>query len=194
MAGDIRVLVRRGADMVEWFDDVARLRAEVFRAFPYLYEGDAEYEKHYLATYARSAGSVLVVGASTGLPLGEAEPAFQAPFLDRGIPVEEVFYCGESVLLPAFRGQGLGHRFFDEREAHARSLGGIRWTSFASVNRASDDPRRPAHYRGNDVVWTRRGYTRQPDMQVSLPWKQLGEAHESEQTLTMWLRPLEGEQ
>ena len=41
MAGDIRVLVRRGADMVEWFDDVARLRAEVFRAFPYLYEGDA---------------------------------------------------------------------------------------------------------------------------------------------------------
>lgn len=34
MAGDIRVLVRRGADMVEWFDDVARLRAEVFRAFP----------------------------------------------------------------------------------------------------------------------------------------------------------------
>ena len=121
MAGDIRVLVRRGADMVEWFDDVARLRAEVFRAFPYLYEGDAEYEKHYLATYARSAGSVLVlvlagdavVGASTGLPLGEAEPAFQAPFLDRGIPVEEVFYCGESVLLPAFRGQGLGHRFFD---------------------------------------------------------------------------------
>ena len=61
MGGDIRVLVRRGADMVEWFDDVARLRAEVFRAFPYLYEGDAEYEKHYLATYARSAGSVLVL-------------------------------------------------------------------------------------------------------------------------------------
>ena len=29
MAGDIRVLVRRGADMVEWFDDVARLRAEI---------------------------------------------------------------------------------------------------------------------------------------------------------------------
>ena len=202
MTSDVQVLVRRGPDIAEWFDAVAGLRASVFRAFPYLYEGDAEYEKHYLATYARSAGRVLVlvlagdevVGASTGLPLGEAEPAFQAPFLDRGIPVEEVFYCGESVLLPAFRGQGLGHRFFDEREAHARSLGGIRWTSFASVNRASDDPRRPADYRGNDVFWTRRGYTRQPDMQVSLPWKQLGEAHESEQTLTMWLRPLEAGQ
>jgi hypothetical protein len=44
------------------------------------------------------------------------------------------------------------------------------------------------------VFWTRRGYTRQSDMQVTLPWKQLGEAHESEQTLTMWLRPLEAGQ
>ena len=156
---------------------------------------------HFYDTYACADGKWLSVGAiepqfyallleKTGI----TDPAFQAPFLDRGIPVEEVFYCGESVLLPAFRGQGLGHRFFDEREAHARSLGGIRWTSFASVNRASDDPRRPADYRGNDVFWTRRGYTRQPDMQVSLPWKQLGEAHESEQTLTMWLRPLEAGQ
>lgn len=185
--------------MADWFEAVARLRVQIFRDFPYLYEGDADYEKHYLASYARSAGSVLVlalagdqvVGASTGLPLGDADAAFQEPFLARGVPVDEVFYCGESVLLPAFRGQGLGHRFFDEREAHARSLGGIHWTSFASVDRAQDDPRRPLDYRGNDRFWSRRGYVRQPDMKVRLPWKQVGQAHESEQTLTMWLRPLE---
>ena len=78
MTSDVQVLVHRGPDIAEWFDAVAGLRASVFRSFPYLYEGDTEYEKHYLATYARSAGSVLVlvlagdevVGASTGLPLG----------------------------------------------------------------------------------------------------------------------------
>ncbi len=34
---------------------------EVFRAFPYLYEGSAEYERKYLSTYARSPGSIFVL-------------------------------------------------------------------------------------------------------------------------------------
>ena len=199
MKSEVRVLTFRGAEMTEWLDAVARLRVEVFRNFPYLYEGDAAYEKHYLSMYTRSADSLLVlvhadgqvIGASTGLPLGDAESAIQAPFAERGIPVDGAFYCGESVLLPTFRGLGLGHRFFDEREAHARSLGDIRWTAFASVDRADDDPRRPVDYRSNDSFWARRGYVRQPDMKVRLPWKQVGETRETEQTLTMWLRPLE---
>lgn len=199
MAPAPRVLTCQGADTATWLDDVARLRCEVFRHFPYLYDGNAAYEKNYLAAYARAAGSVLVlalvddrvVGASTGLKLSDAEPAFKAPFLARGIEVAQVFYCGESVLLPAFRGLGLGHRFFDEREAHARSLGGMEWICFASVERAADDPRRPLNYRSNDAFWTKRGYVRQAEMQIRLPWKQVGEEVETEQTLTMWLRGLE---
>ena len=199
MASDVRVLTRRGAAMAEWFDAVAQLRAEVFRGFPYLYEGDAAYEKRYLATYAHTEDSLLVlvladdqvVGASTGLPLREADSAFQKAFADRGVSADDVFYCGESVLLPAFRGLGLGHRFFDEREAHARSLGSIQWTAFASVDRAKDDPRRPPDYRSNDPFWTRRGYVPQPDMKVRLPWKLVGETQEAEQILTIWLRSLE---
>lgn len=194
-----RVLTLHGEDMVKWLEDVARMRCEVFRDFPYLYDGDEAYEQQYLSVYTRSPGSVLVlalaagrvVGASTGLPLKDAEPAFQRPFQERGIPLETVFYCGESVLLPAFRGRGLGHRFFDEREAHARSLKSARWVSFASVIRAATDPRRPVGYRSNESFWSRRGYVPQPDMEVRLPWKQVGETHETEQALTMWLRPLE---
>ena len=68
MTSDVQVLVRRGPDIAEWFDTVAHLRAKVFRSFPYLYEGDIEYEKHYLSMYARSADSLLVLVLADDVP------------------------------------------------------------------------------------------------------------------------------
>ena len=195
----IAVRCVRGEELAAQLDAVAALRIEVFRAFPYLYDGDAGYERRYLSTYAQAAGSVVVlaldgehvVGASTGIPLAQDGPAFQAPFLARGIDVAKVFYFGESVLLPEYRGRGLGHAFFDAREAHARALGGIEWTAFAAVDRDPGDPRRPSGYRSNDAFWTRRGYRRQPGMTMRLAWKEIGEAGESEKPLTLWLRRLD---
>lgn len=189
-----------GADIGPWLPAVAQLRMRVFRDFPYLYEGDSDYEQRYLAAYARSPRSVFVlavdegqvVGASTGLPLADDDDAFQAPFRAAGIPVESVFYFGESVLLPEYRGQGLGHRFFDEREAHAATFGDYALTAFAAVDRAPDDPRRPSGHRDNDSFWRKRGYLRRPDLRMRLAWKELGDAGESEKTLTFWLKPLAG--
>lgn len=195
----LQVRVLRGADMTPHLADVARLRIAVFREWPYLYDGDEAYESRYLEAYPRTPDSVLVlaldgdrvVGASTGLPLAEEGAAFRAPFDGRDIAVEEVFYCGESVLLPEYRGRGLGHRFFDERETHARLLGRFHWTAFAAVDREAGDPRRPPGHRGNEAFWHKRGYERQPDMTMRLAWKELGEPQENEKPLTFWLRPLE---
>ena len=189
----------RGADIASCLDAVARLRIAVFREFPYLYDGDPGYEARYLQTYVDTPDSLCVlaldgdrvVGASTGLPLADEGPEFRQPFIDRGIPVDDVFYCAESVVLPGYRGRGLGQRFFDAREAHARALGRFRWTAFAAVDRAPDDPRRPAAARGNESLWTRRGYVRQPGMTMRLAWKEVDEVAESEKPLTFWLRPLE---
>jgi len=192
----------RGSAVVPHLDAVAALRIAVFRAWPYLYAGDAGYERDYLAAYAASPDSVFVlafdgdrvVGASTGLPLADDTEAFSRPFVERGLPVETVFYFGESVLLPPYRGLGLGHAFFDRREAHARALGRFRWTAFCAVDRALDDPRRPPGHRDHDVFWRQRGYARRPDMRMRLPWCEVppaGGALAGEDTLhdlTFWLR------
>ncbi|WP_290889077.1 GNAT family N-acetyltransferase [Arenimonas sp.] len=192
--------VRRlaGAAIGPWLDAVARLRIAVFRDWPYLYAGDFGYEQDYLRAYSRSPDSVFVlafdgdavVGASTGLPLADDTAEFQQPFLDAGRDVGEVFYFGESVLLPAYRGRGIGRRFFDEREAHARALGRFSTTGFCAVDRADDDPRRPAGYRGNESFWAGRGYVRQPGMTVRLAWQEIGEDKPTEKPLTFWLRPI----
>jgi GNAT superfamily N-acetyltransferase len=195
----IRVITCAGAAVTPYLDDLARLRMVVFRDYPYLYVGDVGYERDYLATYAASARSVFVlaidddavVGVSSGIPLAEDGEAFQQPFRERGMAIDEVFYFGESVLLKTHRGQGIGHRFFDEREAHARRLGGFRWTSFCAVERTTDDPRRPLDYRPNDVFWHKRGYQRQPAMFCQLHWKEAADAQPMSHQLRFWLRPLD---
>ncbi len=188
----------RGAEIKPWLDDVARLRVAVFRDWPYLYEGDFDFERDYLDAYVRSPDSLFVlameagqvVGASTGLPLMDDTDAFRQSFLDSAIDPEDVFYFGESVLLPAYRGRGIGHAFFDHREAHARALGRFAWTAFCAVDRDDDDARKPAGHRGNDLFWTKRGYARRPGMTMRLPWNEIGQG-EIDHALTFWLRPLE---
>lgn len=198
MSAAVRVETFVGPAVRPHLPALAGLRIAVFRDWPYLYDGDEDYEAKYLEAYARSPESLFVlafdggrvVGASSGIPLADDEAHFQAPFRARSIDVDRVFYCGESVLLPAYRGLGLGHRFFDEREAHARRLGRFGWIAFCAVDRDPSDPRRPPEARANDAFWTRRGYVRQDGMQCRLPWPEVGGAGEVMHTLTFWLRPL----
>ena len=130
-----------------------------------------------------------VVGASTGIPLADESDNFRAPFLAKGIAERDVFYFGESVLLREYRGRGLGHRFFDERENHARR-NDFRMTAFCAVERDVHDSRRPAGYVPNDAFWRKRGYERQGDMFCAIEWRELNATSACTHALRFWLRPL----
>lgn len=194
----IRVECFTGEAIARQVPGLARLRIEVFRDYPYLYAGDLAYEARYLQTYVDSPRSLIVtvfdrdrvVGASSAVPLADEMDEIRQPLADAGYPVDRFFYCGESVLLPEYRGLGLGKRFFDERERHARSLGGFEWIGFCAVDRPPDHPRRPDGYRPLDEFWARRGYQRQSGLQASLAWLDLDDAEETRKTLTFWVRRL----
>jgi GNAT superfamily N-acetyltransferase len=186
-----------GGEIEAAIDDLARLRIEVFAAWPYLYDGDAAYEADYLRAFVAAPDAVLVaafdgtriVGAATASPMQANKPEFRAPFEERGIDTASLFYFGESVLLPSYRGQGIGHTFFDSREAHARACGATA-THFAAVIRPDNHPARPAGYVPLDAFWRKRGYAPLPGFVTQLAWKEHGEESESPKPMQYWLRRL----
>lgn len=195
---DVSVKTYRGGHARPFLDAVAELRIEVFREWPYLYEGTPEYEREYLKMYAQCPEAVVViafagqqvVGASTALPMRAAEGEFQQPFRDAGENLSTLFYFGESVLLPDYRGQGLGHRFFDEREAAAAADAKVEVCTFCAVIRPADHPRKPANYRPLDAFWHKRGYRKYPEKIAHLAWKDVGEVQETTKPLTFWRRKI----
>ncbi len=194
----LHVEVLCGRDIVSVLPDVARLRMQVFRDWPYLYDGTEDYERTYLAKFAEGAGAVCViardgdqvVGASTASPMLETDEEFKQPFRAAGYDLGKVFYCGESVLLSSHRGHGLGHRFFDEREAHAKRLGGFDVSTFCRVVRPEDHPAKPADYFALDGFWTKRGYAPRDGLVAHYAWKDIDQADETEKPLQFWVKQL----
>ncbi|WP_181423842.1 GNAT family N-acetyltransferase [Rhizobium sp. UGM030330-04] len=184
-----------GIDAARYFDDLARLRITVFRTFPYLYDGSVEYERKYLATYADKKGAVFVlaldggqvVGMSTGMPMAAETDEVKSPFLAAGYDPSQLFYFGESVLLSDYRGHGIGVRFFEEREGHARCLG-FDWCTFCAVERPADHPRRPADYVPLNAFWEKRGYRHHPELRTSFTWQDIDESAESPKPLSFWMK------
>ena len=185
----------RGAEVSGVLDTVARLRIEVFRDWPYLYDGDLAYERAYLAGFGESAGSVVVVaedggrivGAATGAPMEDHAGEFGAALPGRDL--SRIFYCAESVLLPDWRGQGAGHAFFDRREDAARAMGRA-WSVFCSVIRPADHPLRPEGARNLAPFWRGRGYRPVEGAVARFAWKDLDMDEETEKRLQVWEKRL----
>ena len=194
----IRITTVHGSDVATFLDDIAGLRLRVFREFPYLYDGNVEYEKNYLQTYLDCPDSIAVlawedeflIGVSTGLPLSAEVDEFQRPFLDAGMSTGEVFYCAESVLLPEYRGQGIYREFFAHREAQAKRLG-AKHCVFCAVVRPDNHPARPEGYTSLNAVWERFGYQRAPELMTRFAWTDIGDEYDTEKPMQFFRKCLD---
>jgi GNAT superfamily N-acetyltransferase len=176
---------------------LAALRIEVFRDWPYLYDGTVEYEARYLREFAEEPGSVLVVaemgqeivGAATASPLASQKAAFTDAVRRHGLDIDTIFYFGESVLLPAWRGAGIGHAFFDAREDAARKAGAAS-TMFCAVVRPDNHSMKPPGARDLAPFWGARGYAPVEGLTCTFDWKDINQPAETSHDMQFWHRQL----
>ena len=194
---DVRALTPT-TGLNDHLENLAQLRIRVFRDWPYLYDGDIAYEREYLAGFAASDGAVCIaafdgddmIGASTGMPLIDEHDEIKKPFVDAAIPLDDIFYCAESVLLSDYRGRGIYRQFMDGREAHARGFDRFNTLVFCGVQRPDDHPLKPKDAEPLDNVWRHFGYEPDENLVCYFSWKDVDQDGETEKPLKFWLKSL----
>lgn len=195
---NIKIRTFTGTGIKTYLPTVARLRLEVFRDYPYLLDGSIQQETQYLKKFAGCKEAVLVVvfdgseivGASTGLPLENEIDAIKKPFIEKKLDISSYFFFGESTLLKKYRGRGIGHHFFDEREAHVLKQKRYRHICFCSLVRPKEKYPIPGDYIPLDDFWKKRGYVQNPEITCTLTWKDLHKTRETPKPLTFWIKSL----
>lgn len=195
---NIKILSFTGSEVKDLIPQIARLRIEVFREYPFLYVGDFEYEKRYLQKFIAMKDAIVVgafdkdelIGLSTGFPfIYEAENLKKVLIAADRNP-EEYFCFGESVLRKSYRGLGIGKAFFDQREAHVKRLNQYRYICFYTSLRPANDPKRPPDYRPLAPFWNSRGYAEHPELIGAVSWQEIGEAEETPKKMVFWIKQI----
>jgi GNAT superfamily N-acetyltransferase len=198
---EIEFLRLYGSQARPFAEALAQLRITIFRDYPYLYDGNFEYEKNYLETYFNSHHSFILllkdkikdkyIGATTAIWAQDESEEFRIPFSNIGLNPKEICYFGESLLLPEYRGIGLGKIFFKERIQFASSMDFIKYLSFCAVIRPDSHPLRPEDYRPLDTFWNSMGFKKVDLLTTNYSWKDINNNDETSKTMQYWLKSIE---
>jgi len=161
---DFTLKLVESKDILPYLDHLAALRISIFREYPYLYDGDKEYEKHYLKKFSKAQDACIVlaiyedkvVGALSGLALkAEDELIFKAWESDPDF--ERIYYISEILIDRTYRKMKLGSLLFKEFNQWIETK---KYTKivFATVERPDDHPLKPDTYQSPDNFWHKNGY------------------------------------
>jgi GNAT superfamily N-acetyltransferase len=185
-----------GTAIADGLDEVATLRLEIFREYPYLYQGRREDERKYLGSYAEAPDACVilahdgltVIGAATGMPLIHEDAQMLDAFAGTAFPHNEVYYVGELLFRPAYRNCGQGRKLLAQLESHIRSLRYRRLTC-ATIERPDDHPLRPR----DDIPMTRflarTGFVRLPGVTTHFRWRET-DGVQRDHSMQFWSKEL----
>ena len=194
---EIAEKILSGPEIEASLDDLVTLRLEIFREYPYLYEGEREDELRYLRMYAEKPGAVVmlvqdsgeIAGAVTGIPLEHEDLKLIEGFAGTDCPLNEIYYVGEMLLYPAYRSRGLGLRLMAQVEEHVRSFGKYRYLTCATVIRHDDHPLRPASFVPIDRFLARTGFNPLSGVGTSFAWAET-DGIKREHPMRFWIKAL----
>lgn len=186
-----------GAAIADLLDDLATLRLDIFREYPYLYLGRREDELDYLRTYGEAPDACVVlaydgstvVGAATGMPLIHEEPRMLEALAGTSFPLNQLYYVGELLFYPEYRNRGLGRKLLARLERHVRSLGSYRSLTCATVERPDDHPLRPRDYVPITRFLGRTGFVRLPGVTTRFVWRET-DGVTRDHPMQFWIREL----
>lgn len=161
-------------------DDLASLRINIFKEYPYLYDGFPEDELKYLRLYMETPDAFVIsvkdsgrmIGAATGVPLCYEHEGLVAPFIGTSYSVDELFYVGEVLFYQECRDRGLGLNLLKQIEEYVRTLGSYRYLTCATVVRPDNHPLYPENYVKIDKFLTRTGFNILPDVTSNFVWQE----------------------
>ena len=185
--------VRKGKEIVPYIDELARLRIEVFREFPYLYDGNFDYEKKYLAKFGEIDESIVilvlenqeVIGALTGLPIKNESKEITQNLTKKQL--EKGFYLSEILLYKDFRQQGIGQALMNQLETSVNKP----FTLFllATVIREENHPLKPKDYASLEHFWIKNNYV-STNQTFSFSWKDIHNESETTKSLVLWQKEI----
>lgn len=186
-----------GTAIADVLEDVAALRLEIFREYPYLYLGRREDELNYLETYVEAPDACFilaydgstVIGAATGMPLTHEDAQMRDAFAGTTLPLNEVYYVGELLFRPGYRDCGLGRRLLAQLEHHIRSLGSYRRFTCATVERPVDHPLRPRNHIPITRFLARTGFVRLTGVTTHFIWRETDGA-KRDHPMQFWIKAL----
>lgn len=185
----------RGLEVTAIIEPLGHLRIDIFREYPYLYDGNMNYEQEYLYRYLQIKDSFVliaseneqIIGATTATPLVEELEDIRMPYENAGICVSETFYFGEAMLRPAYRGMGIYKTFMHERIQAAAQYGASLCT-FIAVDRPDNHPLKPQNYHNLKPIWQHYGFVEHPEIQPQFSWKDIDQLEETQKPFTAWLK------
>ena len=165
---DIKIYT--GENILPYIDFIAQLRIVTFKEFPYLYQGNLEYEKKYLSGYSSTENSMIAIawidnkiaGISTGIPLisdSDIVAGAKDLFIKHQINPENYYYYGETIILPKYRGLGLSKKIFSAQDKKAKDLG-FHYACMMTVIREMNHPLIPSDYKSPEPLWRKLGFAK----------------------------------